>query len=174
MVSPVDEQTTPKRIQRQRTRGWRMPEGAVYVGRPSKWGNPFQLHDGRVSGLVREPGALTGQSWEFEGRISADGARHDYHRPDGRITVCHVRYATPAEVVELFRRALLGEPDAAIAAAWGRGARPVKPTVEQVRAELAGRDLCCWCPLVDASGNPVPCHADVLLEVANKITEPAS
>lgn len=31
----------PKRIQRQRTKGWRMPEGAVYVGRPTKWGNPF-------------------------------------------------------------------------------------------------------------------------------------
>lgn len=30
-----------KRIQRRRTKGWRMPEGAVYVGRPSRWGNPF-------------------------------------------------------------------------------------------------------------------------------------
>jgi hypothetical protein len=33
----------PRRIQRQRTKGWRMPEGAVYVGRPSRWGNPFVL-----------------------------------------------------------------------------------------------------------------------------------
>lgn len=33
---------TPKRIQRKRTKGWRMPEGAVYVGRPTKWGNPFR------------------------------------------------------------------------------------------------------------------------------------
>ncbi|MBK7274882.1 MAG: DUF4326 domain-containing protein [Actinomycetales bacterium] len=32
---------SPQRIQRQRTKGWRMPEGAVYVGRPTKWGNPF-------------------------------------------------------------------------------------------------------------------------------------
>jgi hypothetical protein len=32
---------TPKRIQRLRTAGWRMPEGAVYVGRPTRWGNPF-------------------------------------------------------------------------------------------------------------------------------------
>ena len=31
----------PLRIQRQRTKGWRMPAGAVYVGRPTKWGNPF-------------------------------------------------------------------------------------------------------------------------------------
>jgi hypothetical protein len=33
--------TFPRRIQRQRTRGWRMPEGAIYVGRPTDWGNPF-------------------------------------------------------------------------------------------------------------------------------------
>ncbi|WP_342394587.1 DUF4326 domain-containing protein [Prescottella agglutinans] len=33
----------PQRIQRRRTRGWRMPEGAVYVGRPSGWGNPFKV-----------------------------------------------------------------------------------------------------------------------------------
>ena len=32
---------TPKRIQRKRTKGWRMPEGAVYVGRPTLFGNPF-------------------------------------------------------------------------------------------------------------------------------------
>jgi len=30
-----------KRIQRKRTKGWRMPDNAIYVGRPSKWGNPF-------------------------------------------------------------------------------------------------------------------------------------
>jgi hypothetical protein len=30
-----------RRIQRRRTAGWRMPAGAVYVGRPSKWGNRF-------------------------------------------------------------------------------------------------------------------------------------
>ena len=30
----------PRRIQRQRTRGWRMPPNTVYVGRPSRYGNP--------------------------------------------------------------------------------------------------------------------------------------
>lgn len=33
----------PKRIQRKRTKGWRMPAGAVYVGRPTKWGNPYAV-----------------------------------------------------------------------------------------------------------------------------------
>jgi hypothetical protein len=31
----------PVRIQRRRSAGWRMPPGAVYVGRPTRWGNPF-------------------------------------------------------------------------------------------------------------------------------------
>lgn len=30
-----------------------------------------------------------------------------------------------------------------------------------IRAELRGKDLACWCPLDE------PCHADVLLELAN-------
>ena len=30
-----------KRIQRKREKGWRMPVNTVYVGRPTKWGNPF-------------------------------------------------------------------------------------------------------------------------------------
>ncbi len=33
----------PVRIQRKRTKGWRMPEGVVYVGRNSKYGNPFTV-----------------------------------------------------------------------------------------------------------------------------------
>ena len=40
----------PKRIQRQRTAGWRMPDGAVYVGRPTVWGNPFRIGEPDVSG----------------------------------------------------------------------------------------------------------------------------
>ena len=39
----MSEQTKPKRIQRKRTKGWRMPEGAVYVGRGTKWGNPYRV-----------------------------------------------------------------------------------------------------------------------------------
>jgi hypothetical protein len=35
--------TAPARIQRLRAAGWRKPEGAVYVGRPTRYGNPYQL-----------------------------------------------------------------------------------------------------------------------------------
>jgi hypothetical protein len=33
----------PKRIQLKRTKGWRLPENAVIVSRPTKWGNPFRI-----------------------------------------------------------------------------------------------------------------------------------
>jgi hypothetical protein len=37
----VADTREPKRIQRSRQKGARMPQGAVYVGRPSVFGNPF-------------------------------------------------------------------------------------------------------------------------------------
>ncbi len=37
-----------KRIQRKRTKGWKMPANTVYVGRPSKWGNPFLIHPAEI------------------------------------------------------------------------------------------------------------------------------
>ena len=38
---PDAYQPHPLRIQRRRTKGWKMPEGAVYVGRPTAYGNPW-------------------------------------------------------------------------------------------------------------------------------------
>lgn len=60
------------------------------------------------------------------------------------------RLATAAEVVEVFRFNATRTPR----------------FVEMVRAELAGKDLACWCPL-PAPGEPDICHAAVLLELAN-------
>jgi hypothetical protein len=36
-----DTLVIPHRVQRKRTRGWKMPSNTIYVGRPSKWGNPY-------------------------------------------------------------------------------------------------------------------------------------
>jgi hypothetical protein len=108
---------SPQRIQRRRTKGWRAPEGAVYVGRGSKWGNPF------VAGKIL---ILTGKQ---AGQI-----------------------ADRADVVRMFRNVLR--------------MKNAGHAIEQIRAELAGKDLMCWCPLVDGNGKPAPCHADVLLRVA--------
>lgn len=45
---------TPKRIQRKRTKGWKMPENTVYVGRGSKWGNPFTVEKYGRHGAVNK------------------------------------------------------------------------------------------------------------------------
>ena len=101
---------TPKRIQRQRTKGWKMPEGAVYVGRPTKWGNPFAFKD--APDLSPETDAIV-REW-------AVGIHRDW----------------------------LQFPEQA-------------GLVAAIRTELRGKDLACWCP------KDQPCHADVLLEIAN-------
>lgn len=152
----------PIRIRRSREKGYRTPPGTIYTGRGSQWGNPFAL--GTRKGLARVPAAVNeGRPWEYESRISAAGMDHTYFHPDEHITLCAVRYLSPAEAVACYRSAILGD-------GW-----PVKsytdryglPTVEQIRDQLAGRNLSCWC----AEGKP--CHADWLLAVANGWEEPA-
>lgn len=114
--------SAPKRIQRKRTKGWRMPEGAVYVGRPSRWGNPFVVS--------RTPNG----SWD----VTADG-RLWMHTTG--------LWVAQAKAVELFQ-----------IHAGPMGNYEIE---RDDLDELAGRDLACWCPLDQ------PCHADVLLEIAN-------
>jgi hypothetical protein len=98
----------PIRIQRKRTKGWKMPENTVYVGRPSLWGNPWAA------------------------------SHHDRaHHPD--VPIVHSMVADAAEAVARFREYAAN--------------LDVTP--------LRGKNLACWCSLDQ------PCHADVLLEIAN-------
>jgi hypothetical protein len=39
------EGVKPKRVQLSRRKGYRKPEGAISVARPSRWGNPYRLTD---------------------------------------------------------------------------------------------------------------------------------
>lgn len=82
--------------------------------------------------------------------------RHDYYHGDGRITRCTVRYMTASEVVECYRAYVTG-------GGWPIDWKPgAAPTLNEIRTELEGRNLVCWRPLDQ------PCHADVLLELANR------
>lgn len=40
------------RIQRKRVKGWRSPDGAVYCGRGTVWGNPFTFADAITHGFA--------------------------------------------------------------------------------------------------------------------------
>jgi hypothetical protein len=75
-----------------------MPPNTVYVGRPTKWGNPFTFSD-------------TFRWWLI----------------------------SPSPKGDTERDRILADID-----------------------ELRGKDLACWCSL------DKPCHADVLLEIANQ------
>ena len=156
--------TEPKRIQRQRTKGWRMPEGAVYVGRPSRWGNPWPVgyegdiqpwlalalgcHGGpagrRESAVIAYRAWMTGQRLPIAtlGDGPGTGEGGDLEYSDG--TVRHVKDIVVGMGVMMLGRAPIGIP-------------PVPDL-----APLQGHDLACWCPLDQ------PCHADVLLELANR------
>lgn len=120
----------PQRIQRQRTAGWRMPAGAVYVGRPGRWGNPFGIvRDGSFMGeplfrIVPEPTVAAIDRF-YGGGLTRPQAAH--------------------QAVRLYRRWITGSV----------------VRITDLVPLLAGRDLACWCPL------SLPCHADVLLELAN-------
>lgn len=65
---------------------------------------------------------------------------------------------TRGQAVSIFRRYLLGAP-------MDGPAR--MSAIKRRLPELRGKNLACWCPLDQ------PCHADVLLELANSEQVPA-
>lgn len=120
--------TEPKRIQRKRTKGWRMPEGAVYVGRPTIFGNPFR------------PMRIDGE-W-----MAVDDNGVDYQ---------------PYFNAELWARRKAVELFESEVTYWAGGRIKHDPVFREAVESLRGRDLACWCSPLN------PCHADVLLALAN-------
>lgn len=154
----------PYRVQLSRAKGWRKPPNTVVVARPSRWGNPFVLRD-ESRGLVRfGPRHLErfGREWDYEGRISANNNRHDMWFAADDIIETHVRWATPAEIVELFHLTLTTPTPGMLMAYPSRRGHFARFDLAEV-VELRGKNLACWCPLDQ------PCHADVLLDLANEV-----
>ena len=143
----------PKRVQMRRTKGWRKPESAVSVARGTKCGNPFMVGYAQVR---MPPVTFLEKEWEYEGRCNkVSGEQNAYYHSDGSISFHQVEYATVEQCVELYRAYISG-------GGWPLdwNTRP-EFTFEDIRRELGGKDLMCWCPMDQ------PCHADVLLEIAN-------
>lgn len=120
---------SPERIQLRRTTGWRKPDHALVVARPTIWGNPISLSDvGQQYPSLNDLQVATMVVRQFEDLVRA-----------GTISLPNWRFADG-------RRGPV---------TW------TYPSTADIRAALAGRSLACWCPLDE------PCHADVLLRVAN-------
>lgn len=62
-----------ERIRLSRARGWRLPEGAVNVARPGKWGNPFVVgKDGTRLQCAAMFAVLAGGFIDCGGRVEVD------------------------------------------------------------------------------------------------------
>ena len=81
------------------------PKDAVYVGRPTKWGNPYSHQNN---------------------------------------TLAEFKVDSKAEAIEAFRDMVRADPE----------------FQNEIVLALSGKDLVCFCA-------PRPCHADILLEIAN-------
>ena len=106
-----------KRIQRKRTKGWRMPENSIYVGRPTKWGNPIRLNgdiiyiDAGYRRKILSP-------WVYWNVGDIEDVIHLYW---------HIANGTQFQNVDLQY--------------WSDRFK------ELDLSELEGKDLVCWCPL---------------------------
>lgn len=134
----------PDRIRLARAKGWRMPEGVVNVSRASIWGNPWRVG---TPGSVLLPLQVR-VGWGMDVQTAGP--------------------LTPTEAVGAYRAWLDGQAAQLPARLNARGRHVYRDRLELRRAailsrlpELRGHTLACWCAL-DA-----PCHADVLLEMAN-------
>lgn len=137
----------PERIQLRRTKGWRKPEAAVVVARPSRWGNWYK---------VTTPGEMYVSSRHREALPRPDAPivvvidKHG-HRTGQTFGGFDDKRDATVFAVDMFRRSLMGT----------RLDLNGLHHHDYWLGPLRGKDLACWCPLDE------PCHADVLLALAN-------
>lgn len=125
----ISSEFKPKRIQRKRVKGWRMPENTVSVTRPGKWGNPFKVGD-----YVKLGNGGDGMAYSrcTEKKYAGSG---------------YVHLQDLGYMLYIYREYLLLYPPKDI-------------------NELKGKNLACFCKEGE------PCHADILLELANTASTP--
>lgn len=128
----------PERIQLSRKKGWRMPPNTVKVDRTTKWGNPFNF---RASAHCWTALAY-GEKGNPAGRHAAS------------VKAFREWMATPAGM-RIEGCGLYADKEPLGVSPAVEAGPPPDPT------ELRGKNLACWCSLDQ------PCHADVLLELAN-------
>lgn len=140
----------PHRVQLSRKKGWRMPPNTVKVDRSTRWGNPERVirdrmrwdgetEDERGNPVEHGPWLCLGRGSQWPPRLFS--LLHGWWFPTKR--------EAAEKAVAMFRFRLTTDIKAARL-----------PIADQLD-ELRGKNLACWCPLDQ------PCHADVLLELAN-------
>lgn len=157
--------TAPIRIQRSRAKGWRMPPNTIYVGRPGRFGNPFPWRGEWIVWAA----VAAGFRADAAGRKAACVAFYRQWLNGEQATGPEVRDQTGG-TIKYENGIVLSLGDAACNIAAGVAKMiassslqvPNPPLLAEIVDELRGKNLACWC----AAGQP--CHADVLLELANR------
>lgn len=108
----------PQRVQRKRSKGWRMPPNTVCVTRGTDFGNTFIVNP--------------------------------HVKPGSKSGVSYICVPTVEDAVECFELMVREDTPA------------MREFCAKIKAELRGKNLACFCPLTS------PCHADVLLKIANE------
>jgi hypothetical protein len=110
---------------------------------------PERIQRKRMKGSRLPPGAVCVTRPGRWGNPWREGTTGRTVGPDGKIDRSG-KVLSLRDAVVSYRNSMISAPDMLAAA----------------RAELAGRDLACWCPL-PGPGQPDICHAAVLLHLAN-------
>lgn len=119
----------PQRIQRKRTKGWKMPPNTVVVTRPGPFGNPFPVSKATSTKMGQTTDVWVVGTWNGPAMWFKD---------------------TKPDAIELSVKAFR---------TWIE--QPPQSKLLSKARMLRGKNLACFCPLDQ------PCHADVLLELAN-------
>ncbi|WP_197739812.1 DUF4326 domain-containing protein [Pedobacter sp. BS3] len=133
----------PVRVQRKRVKGWKIPENTVYVGRGSRWGNPFRVIQ------------YSDKKWA----IKTDGS----DKCSEILTKhCHAVYDTKQEAVidaiKCYGFWLLpySHKEGSMMDFYQS-----MVVMDDALLSLKGKHLACWCGLDEQ------CHADLLLKLVN-------
>lgn len=137
----------PMRVQRSRKKGFNLQEASrsglpvKYVGRPTKWGNPLKLIGDAIYIDASHRRKIL-NPWVLYG-----------HGNDIKDLI--YLYIKLWDGIEFSNTDLQY---------WSDKFKELDLT------ELKGKDLACFCPLVNKKGEYAPCHADVLLSLSNNIS----
>lgn len=142
--------TAPRRIQLSRVKGWRMPPNTVKVDRSTKWGNPFNFLAPDYCWLALSYGCLGNPAGRHEASVRAF---REWVTPiEGKNLIYmerSIRFGSETKNLKIGPTIKVGPP----------------PTLMAIQTALRGKNLACWCKIGQ------PCHADVLLEIANRMKE---
>ena len=127
----------PVRVKRERKSGWKMPPNTVYVGRGTKWGNPFKVVE--VAENEFHVVAKENDTWNVLLKTSSHDEALNFSLKSYQYWL--MPYTHKDGDIEKFYQSTA--------------------VLESIVSELKGKDLACWCNLESK------CHAEILLRLAN-------